>query len=128
MITTEYKTKLAKLREMQAQVREGSATAERYRQEEEEELAAKHTQELERVNLKYGGSLRCTKRKRTGSGGDKLRKKGKKMETGVPKNVSLSLQPHTPHQAMRSPSSMRSHPGSLAGGHLRVQQAQWGRP
>ena len=124
MVTTEYKTKLAKLREMQAQVREGSATAERYRQEEEE-LAAKHTQEMERINIKYGGSLRSAKRKRASTANDKLRKKAKKMEQGVPKGVSHSMQTN---QEMRSPTSMRPHPGSLAGGHMRVQQAQWGRP
>ena len=126
VVTTEYKTKLAKLRELQAQVREGSATAERMRQEEEE-LAAKHTAELERINLKYGGSLRSAKRKRSAGTSDKMRKKGKK-DGGVAKGMpthGLSMQPHA---QVRSPTAMRSHPGALGGGHLRVQQAQWGRP
>jgi len=124
MITTEYKTKLAKLREMQASVREGSATAERMRQEEEE-LAAKHTAELERINHKYGGSLRSTKRKRASAGSDKLRKKGKKdqgMSKGVHTHSLLA------HAQVRSPTAMRTHPGTIAGGHMRVQQAQWSRP
>jgi len=69
ILTTEYKTKLAKLRELQATVREGSATADRMRQEEEE-LAAKHAAEMERLNAKYGGSLRSVKRKRTASVSD----------------------------------------------------------
>ena len=130
MVTTEYKTKLVKLREMQAQVREGSATAERFRQEEEE-LAAKHTQEMERINIKYGGSLRSAKRKRTSTAMDKLRKKPKKMEQGAAKSLSHALQPL---QSMRSPTPMRAHPGSqhlAGGGNMRVQhaqQAQWGRP
>ena len=126
MITTEYKSKLAKLRELQAQVREGSATAERMRQEEEE-LAAKHTAELERINIKYGGTLRSAKRKRVGSStNDKMRKKGKK-DGAVAKSMpahGMSMQAHT---QVRSPAGMRSHPGALGGGHLRVQQAQWGR-
>ena len=47
----------AKLREMQATVQEGSAAHERMRQEEDE-LGAKHSAEMERINQKYGGSLR----------------------------------------------------------------------
>ena len=82
MVTTEYKTKLAKLRELQATVREGSATAERMRQEEEE-LAAKHAAEMERINHKYGGSLRSVKRKRASAGNDKMRKKASKKSAPI---------------------------------------------
>eukprot|EP00960_Hanusia_phi_P067194 766569-Hanusia_phi.AAC.4 len=86
ILTTEYKTKLAKLRELQATVREGSATADRMRQEEEE-LAAKHAAEMERLNAKYGGSLRSVKRKRTASvmaaGGI-----GEKVRTAVGEDVA----------------------------------------
>ena len=42
---------------MQATVQEGSAAHERIRQEEDE-LGAKHSAEMERINQKYGGSLR----------------------------------------------------------------------
>ena len=42
---------------MQATVQEGSAAHERMRHEEEE-LGAKHSAEMERINQKYGGSLR----------------------------------------------------------------------
>ena len=42
---------------MQATVQEGSAAHERMRQEEDE-LGAKHSAEMERINQKYGGSLR----------------------------------------------------------------------
>ena len=127
MVTTEYKTKLAKLREMQATVREGSATAERMRQEEEE-LSAKHQAELERINQKYGGSLRSAKRKRASSGNEKMRKKVKKLEQGgVPKG-SVPAHGLQSHAAIRSPTALRPHPGAIASGHIRLQQPQWGRP
>lgn len=93
MVTTEYKTKLVRLRELQATVREGSATAERMRQEEEE-LAAKHSAEMERINHKYGGSLRSAKRKRASTGNDKMRKKATKKS--APMN-SMGLLPAGMH-------------------------------
>jgi len=133
LVTTHFKTKLAKVREMQASAREGSATAQRMRQEEEE-LAAKHSTEMERINHKYGGALRCGKRKPRASPANlKLKKKAKTMEQALAKasHVSHPLQLSThalpAHASVAAPSPLRTHPCPLSGGHLRLQHPQWGR-
>merc|ERR1719263_1011666 len=81
--TTEYKIKLSKLREQQAELQEGSATAERIRQEEER-LSAKHMLDLEQINLKYGSALCSNKRKRSTTASHKLPKRAK----GIDKDVA----------------------------------------
>ena len=109
--TTEYKIKLSKLREQQAELQEGSATAERIRQEEER-LSAKHMLDLEQINLKYGSALCSNKRKRSTTASHKLPKRAKGIDKDVAQLDGHLLGP------MRSPMNMSlnsSHPGNFCG-------------